>query len=191
MKTKIMNFIEQANKVLFFTGAIAFLILIGTVVYNELSRNAYEPPSLKIIEQNNKINEALPQINYDKVFKKQIKDVYVFELRAGAVIHERNAEIAHFSGGYSDKNSANEVVNLIFVKQGQASELLFESNRLILDFDSMRSANVGRYNSTYSLSRNLYSVVQSDSNNDGLLNDKDSHDLYVSDYDGSHLTMVR
>ena len=75
----------------------------------------------------------------------------------------------------------------MFTKTGQKNKVLFKNNGLIVGFSPVQLKETS-YQSV--LSKNIYSVVQNDTNKDGFLNSEDKKELFVSEYDGSGLKSI-
>lgn len=179
-----MDFIEQTNKVLFFVFLVGMLIVMLASAYDEMSRMFYEPPAVKVIEKADG-EEPEQQISYDKEYLTKINEVYIFELKSDVVHTYQDNAIGRFNS-YSEDVLSTKTINMIFTKEGEKGKLLFETNRLIFSFKKLR----GRSTEHYGLSKNIYSVVEKDTNDDSVLDKKDKLNLYVSRHDGSNLTLV-
>ena len=82
---------------------------------------------------------------------------------------------------------SRNAVNLMFTKTGEKNKVLFKNNGLIVGFSPVQLKETS-YQSV--LSKNIYSVVQNDTNKDGFLNSDDQKELLVSEYDGSGLKSI-
>jgi len=182
-----MNFIEKSNKVLLFVAAIFVIVAIGKNIVRDLSSKDYSEPKVQVIKQDDTRKEE-PKINLEKRYVGKIKDVHILEVTSDKIIEEQsfsaNANMIVVSSSLSLSSNA---VNLMFTKVGKKNNLLFDQNALIVEF-SPTQINETQYQK--SLSKNLYAVARTDSNNDGFLNKHDKKDLLISEYDGSKLTSI-
>lgn len=187
MSNRILVFIEQSNKVLLFFAAIFVIIVVCKNVLEDIMRKDYSPPTVQVIKSDD--TKAIEQkVKLEKQYVGLISDVHIFEITSDKVVQEQSysssAEriVISYSFGLSEN-----AVNLMFTKIGEQRKLLFEKNTLIVEFSPRRDKQT-QYDKI--LSKNIYSVVKYDTNNDGLLNYHDKKELLVSEYDGSNLTPV-
>ena len=182
-----MNFIDKSNKVLLFIAAIIVIIAIGKNIIKDLLRKDYSEPTVQFIDHDDAQQER-QKPKLEKRYVGQIKDVHILEITSDKIVEEQsyttNAEMIVVSSSLSLSSNA---VNLMFTKVGEKNNLLFSSNALIVEFSPTQEKKTQYQNI---LSKNLYAVARTDSNNDGFLNKHDKKDLLISEYDGSKLTSV-
>lgn len=182
-----MNFIEKSNKILLFIAAIVVIIAIGKSIIKDLFRKDYSEPTVQVIEHDDTQKEQ-QQPKLEKRYVGQIKDVHLLEITSDKIAEEQsysaNASMIVVSSSLSLSSNA---VNLMFTKVGEKNNLLFSNNALIVEFSPTQEKETQYQNI---LSKNIYSVVQKDTNKDGFLNQDDKKELLVSEYDGSKLTSV-
>jgi hypothetical protein len=184
---RIMNFIEKSNKVLLFFAAIFVIIAIGKNIISDLLRKDYSEPKVQVIEHDDALEEE-QKPKLEKRYVGQIKDVHILEITSDKIIEEQsysaNAEMMIVS---SPLSLSSNVVNLMFTKEGEMNNLLFENNALIVEFSPTQEKET-EYQNT--LSKNIYSVARQDTNKDGYLNQYDKKELLVSEYDGTKLKSI-
>jgi hypothetical protein len=185
---KIISFISAANQLLFFIG----LIVIGVMF--ALSFRTYHPEENKVeIVQGSDQSSDTKRTVYTKEFEHQIKDVFIFKIKAEVIDpnaknkgrHVVKQSLAFASGYYFN---SDQTVNIMFVSEGESGRLLFENDRLIIDVKIINTEQGHR--SGFLFDKNLYETVDRDSSGDGFLSEDDERSLYVSDYDGRNLKQV-
>jgi hypothetical protein len=181
---RTMNFIEKSNKVLLFLAAIFVIIAIGKNIISDLLRKDYSEPKVQVIDHDDALKEE-QKPKLEKRYVGQIKDVHILEITSDKIIEEQsfsaNAEMMIVSSPFS---LSSNVVNLMFTKEGEKNNLLFENNALIVEFSPTQEKEA-EYQNT--LSKNIYSVARQDTNKDGYLNQYDKKELLISEYDGTKL----
>jgi len=181
---RIMNFIEKANKVLLFIAAIVVIFAIGKSLISDLFKSGYSAPKVQVIEHSAALDE---EPNLQKNYIGQIKDVHILEITSDKIVNQKpysaNAKIIVSSALSLSRNA----VNLMFTKAGEKNKVLFKNNVLIVGFSPVQLKETS-YHSV--LSKNIYSVVQNDTNKNGFLNSDDQKELLVSEYDGSGLKSI-
>jgi hypothetical protein len=184
---RIMNFIEKSNKVLLFLAAIFVIIAIGKNIISDLLRKDYSEPKVQVIDHDDALKEE-QKPKLEKRYVGQIKDVHILEITSDKIIEEQsfsaNAEMMIVSSPFS---LSSNVVNLMFTKEGEKNNLLFENNALIVEFSPTQEKEA-EYQNT--LSKNIYSVARQDTNKDGYLNQYDKKELLISEYDGTKLKSI-
>lgn len=181
---RIMNFIEKANKVLLFIAALVVIFAIGKSLISDLFKSGYSAPKVQVIEHSAALDEE-PKLQ--KNYIGQIKDVHILEITSDKIVNQKpysaNAEIIVSSALSFSRNA----VNLMFTKAGEKNKVLFKNNVLIVGFSPVQLKETS-YQSV--LSKNIYSVVRNDTNENGFLNSDDQKELLVSEYDGSGLKSI-
>lgn len=189
--------IEQIKKfdyVLFFiAGIIGIVFLFGALcgfIYDLIPRRPSTPAHVAVIQNDDEKTEIVKTTNY---FKK-VKDAYVFTVTSNGIKSEEleASNVFNLTGaGYAQnslKKSASdfEVINFIFVKDGEESQL-FPSDLFVYKY---RFADNEKQKSDTFQDFNVYAVIKADTNKDNKLDSKDNISLYVSDYDGKNLFEV-
>ncbi|MBQ9239083.1 MAG: hypothetical protein IJ191_07215 [Treponema sp.] len=188
--------IKNINSVLIFSAAIIGLILLLVTFVQEILPHRQIRNQVEVISA-----ETERTIEEHVDFVTKLRDVFVFSVRSTAVgepVEYRSGtdygyDVANVVGNlkqsvYGKKESG--VVNLIFISaDGTVERTLFSQNvfiytyKLIIDYRDYLPARPA-------FSKNLYAVVPVDSNGDGVLNSDDCIQLYVSEYDGSNVTVL-
>ncbi|MBN2703047.1 MAG: hypothetical protein JXR23_02455 [Pontiellaceae bacterium] len=123
-------------------------------------------------------------------FVSKIKDVLVFSLRSDAIDRRGSLGFAKARLSMLENGSYPSVVNILFVNISGERRKLFESDRLIAGWAFCSHQQASVKSSSYSLGKNLYIVVDEDTNDDGSLSEDDQRNLYASDYDGANLKLI-
>ncbi|AWB65550.1 hypothetical protein C2869_03465 [Saccharobesus litoralis] len=188
---KLISFIKLANQVLFFLAALFVLALLGKQLYKELFPRTYEPQKIEVKKQDKDLqNFDKPEYFLD--YYDKYKDVYIFTITSSFI--NRGPEIENFnkpmefiraSDGYN--SVGNNVVNLLFSSKSGEKHKLFAHDVYVTSFELVIEEN---NRNKKRLSKNIYSVVENDSNNDGFLSKEDNRNLYISDYDGTNLKKI-
>jgi len=190
MSSKFFNFILKANQILFFIVAIGVFIAF---IISIIPRN-YEPPSVKIEKTSNlhKTKQDKKKTMYTKSFYSKIKDVYIIKIQTDKIIH-KDKVLSHssmLSRGYNDEYG---LVNLLFVKDESMKYKLLKKDAYIVSFKTIRSSEATKNvyeNNYFQLDKNIYSIIQQDTDKDSTLSMKDQQDFYISDYDGKNLKSI-
>jgi hypothetical protein len=178
-----MKFIENSNKILFFTVAILMISIAAFQIISNMFRDDYQRPAVVIIESDEVDENQI--MTYKKKYLGLIRDAYIFELTADKVIKEKGYIIGMASRRNSTWCLNNNTINMMFSKEGEANKLLLDTHALIIDFSPFQ-VDKGEV----TLSKNLYIIVKQDTNNDGLLDNRDTKDFLISDYDGANLRSI-
>lgn len=187
MPSKIMNFIEKANKVIFFVGALFLISAFSFLLLVDMLGNSYEPPTVEIV------NKDTPQetLKYNKRYLRKVDEWFVFEVSAEKIklSDNTNSFLSKFEGSARyDKSYLNgNTVNILFTNIEGKSRLLLKQPSLITDIDFIQrdpSSN------SHILTKNLYTFAPKDSNQDNFLDHKDDKDFWVSNGDGTDLKRV-
>ena len=190
MSSKFFNFILKANQILFFIVAIGVFIAF---IISIIPRN-YEPPSVKIEKISNlhKAKQDKKKTMYTKSFYSKIKDVYIIKIQTDKIIH-KDKVLRHASMLSSGYNNEYGLVNLLFVKEENIKYKLLKKDAYIVSFKTIRSnetMNHAYENNYFQLDKNIYSIIQKDTDKDSTLSMKDQQDFYISDYDGKNLKNI-
>lgn len=192
---KALSVIKKSNQVLFFLAVIIFIIMISIEIISDLLRNKYEPPKIELVDSS-KTEEQVKKPVYTVDYLERLEDVYIFELSSKVIDtsqYHRNEvlemfsvpKVSHnFSGGSYLSDNA---VNLMFVKEDGTKRMLLKSDALVREFSK---ANRSAKEHSYILEKNLYLVVNEDTNENGYLDHKDEAKLLSSTYDGKNLTLI-
>ncbi len=185
MNPRLLSFIQQANHLLLFVGGI---ILIGSFTASQLRDwfqvGYYSEPQVKVVSKEDAVTAKQP--TYSKNYLGKINDVYVFEQTVDLMIQDdqpyMHKEEIVIKMGLSPSSNA---VNLLFSKSTGEKRQLFEKPTLIAKMATPES----RPERT-TLTKNVYAVVHSDTNGDGVLNGKDQLEILLSEYDGAQLRSI-
>ena len=187
MRSSIIKFIDNANRVLLFIAAIIVIIAIGKDILRDIFRESYSEPSVQVVEKSHG-SSIQKKPNFEKRYIGKIRDAFIIEVTSDMVFVEEqdvyNTAMIDYSSPFTLSSNA---VNLIISKVEGKKTKLFKENLLISDFYPIRSNETDR---TFDLSKNIFLVVKQDTNSDGFLNSKDKKELLISDYDGSNLMSV-
>lgn len=194
--TKTLSFITKSNQILFFVASLLFIAFLSVNLISDLLFNRYEPPKVELMDSSTAEDSAKKQI-YTVDFLTLLQDVHIFELSSKVVdTNQRHVKssvemfkVSHdLSGGYSGgMYLSDNAVNLMFVKENGDQHMLLEKDALIAEFSQVK-LNVSKH--AFTLSKNLYLIIDEDTNNNGFFDLKDSSKLFTSSYDGKHLTLV-
>lgn len=195
MKISLLPTINKANQVLFFCGAMILLGIMTLDFVGKIFRQHHDPQQVRVVDESDNVKSMGP-IEYRKVYSGKIKDVHVIELRNDFIDpgskHEgkwtsKRSEVTlnMFSGA---GEVVDDVVNILFVDSKGNMRMLFESDSLIISRDYARFDSEG-FSSNIS-SKNIYSAVSVDTNDNGLLDEEDSWSLYVSEYNGENNQLI-
>lgn len=192
---KVLNFIKKVNQVLFFLAAILLIILVSENIISDLFRNTYDPPKIELVNSADLTNELKRPV-YTVNFLAPLKDVYIFELNSKVIDTNQHHEVEAFAmfaasdvsydisvGQYLSDNA----VNLMFVRENENRRMLLNKDALIKEFSKAKfESNDGALR----LDKNLYLIIDKDTNDNGFLDYKDSANLFTSTYDGRNLSLV-
>jgi len=186
MKTKIIDFITKSNHVIFFVGSLLFMTFLATMLIKEMIRPDYSNRGVEIAKQIDNENKTI-DIKYEKSYFQSIKDIHIIKVTSERIMVNEDKSnsklLSLFDGGYDDRNT----VNLIFSSESGSNLKLFENDLLITNIETARFTSD---TNLPLLDKNIYSVVISDSNEDGFLKYNDNKDLYLSDYNGEGLELI-
>jgi|GEM_PF-2985662 len=91
---------------------------------------------------------------------------------------------------YYSKNSSNNIKNYLFVNLNRnIQKWLFNTNEYLI-FEKRDIYKVANSHRAEEISNFLFTVIRADSNGDEVLNYQDRKDIYISEVDGSNLTLV-
>lgn len=187
MRSTIIKFIDNANRVLLFIAAIIVIIAIGKDILRDIFRESYSEPSVQVVEKSHD-SSIQKKPNFEKRYIGKIRDAFIIEVTSDMVFVEEqnvyNTAMIDYSSPFTLSSNA---VNMIISKVEGKKTKLFKENLLISGFYPIRSNETDR---TFDLSKNIFLVVKQDTNSDGFLNSKDKKELLISDYDGSNLMSV-
>ncbi|AIN93634.1 hypothetical protein [Treponema putidum] len=186
MKKISFELIKKIDFVLIFI----FLIL-GIVTWAIVMIDAFNPFGRHTVSNGVTIvaDDPKEEIREYIEFNKKIKDVFIFNLKSSKIkadgLYDNIPEAAFKSGTSFSKKSHNEgITNLIFINDTSYEEYkLFDSNIFIYRY-KFSEEKTG--NNIY-CDKNIYAVVNEDTNNDNTLNSEDNIALYISDYNGKNL----
>ncbi|UTC67076.1 MULTISPECIES: hypothetical protein [unclassified Treponema] len=190
MKKISFELIKKIDFVLIFIFSILGIItwvIVMIDIFDPFSSRHSVSNEVAIIE-----DETKEEIREYIEFNEKIKDVFIFNLKSSKIkadgLYDDIPKASLKSGANSSAKSRNEgITNLIFIKDKNYEEYkLFESNIFIYRYRFVEAAN----RNNISCDKNIYAVVNEDTNNDKTLNTKDNVALYVSDYDGKNLIKV-
>ena len=187
-RLSITERISKINQYLFLLGAMLLLSIAGKEIYKDITRAGYEPPKIALVETTSE--NKVVDINYSKLFKRKINDVYVFSIKSDKIVQpdlgeNDSTEIVNMFSGSTQNDMMT--VNLLFAREQQRPTLLFEHHTVITDYFLYEDAP-DTYQ--YALAKNGYLIVDDDTNQDGYLSSDDHQNFYTSNYDGSALTLI-
>lgn len=185
----MLKLIGKINQFLFFVAAVLLIALFANELYGKWKpHDPYDRPKVSLADPlaEDEIDIELEQgLNLVEI----LNGVYIFSVENETIDLSKNREsgsVAEYRlpeyGHYSDKT-----VNYIFTNVGGYKKVLLEKDALVLKF---LPANFGEYKGKPHFDKNVYHVVESDSNNDGFLTGDDSKSLYLSDFDGQNLSLI-
>jgi hypothetical protein len=192
MINKFFNIISKINQLFFFLVLLGFTIFVIKPILPFLTNKS--EPAVKIEANVEKTEQSTPKLEenvYSKIFHDKIKDVYIFKVTAkissNSTDHKKKdrRSSASYSRGYNN----SKIVNILFVKEQGESHKLLDKNRLIL---ATTYTQDGKDDTSghFILDKNLYSIVETDSNQDGFLTAEDEKNLYISDYNGTNMHLI-
>jgi hypothetical protein len=191
----MFKFISHANQYLLFVAGLLAIVTVSHILIVEVfSSNNYEHPKVEVISVENKVGDSA-EVKYSKEYLTKIRDVHILNIRTDRIQTDNQEEnigqvVEMFSGGSAYDNFSS--VNLMFTIEEQNNYLLFKHDKLI---HQRMLANFKNENSSfgrdYLLHKNLYLVTDTDSNNDGYLSMDDERNLYLSDYNGKNLQLIK
>lgn len=189
MIKKIIQTISSINQFLLFIAAILIIALVTFEFVGSLNRNSdYEEDKVEIVQAEQKEDSPIKTVHYSN-FTHIVGDTYVFEVMSTKIdpsIKHRSSSSSYGMGKPSGPSPS--LVNIMFVVPEKPNYMLFEQNCLISHF---RRASLKKSRSWDKvMSKNLYNVINEDSDNDGFLSRDDRTDFYVSDPTGHNLKLV-
>jgi len=188
MKSKIYNFITQANQLLLFVLAIALLVMTLSTLLSNLRHTTQMEVKVASSQEDNTTKGETKNIVTTKSFLQYIKDTYIVQLKSNGMPSnsKKVSTLAYSSLGYE---TDGVTINLIFTKKNTQSYKLFPKDVYIRSTLLTREGEKGQHDNK-KLDRNIYAVIVNDTNGDARLNSEDKEDLFVSDYDGKNLSLV-
>ncbi|UTC64668.1 hypothetical protein E4O00_13130 [Treponema sp. OMZ 788] len=190
MKKISFELIKKIDFVLIFIfsilGIVTWVIIMISIFDPFRSRRSVSN-EVAIVE-----DETKEEIREYIEFNEKIKDVFIFNIKSSKIkadgLYDDIPKVSLKSGPSFSAKSGNEgITNLIFIKDKNYEEYkLFESNIFIYRYRFAESSN----RNNISCDKNIYAVVNEDTNNDKTLNTKDNVALYVSGYDGKNLIQI-
>lgn len=192
---KALQFITKSNQVLFFLAAVLFIIMLSVEIISKHFFNRYQPPKIELVDSSHSENESKKQV-YTVDFLTKLQDVHIFELSSKVIDtrqYHSNAPLQMFAAPkISHDLSAgaylsDHAVNLMFVKENGEQRMLLNKDGLIKEFSGAKHTASEH---AFRLDKNLYLVIDEDTNSNGYLDHKDSAKLFTSSYDGNNLTLI-
>ncbi|MCG7532310.1 hypothetical protein MHM98_13310 [Psychrobium sp. MM17-31] len=194
MSSKFMNFIDKANRVIFFSGAVLVALLLAAILIikgiNYLTKSDHYNQPITVIND----TKETTNIDYKKRYLTKLEDKFLFEILSDKIKiqqkENRESSIAPLiinSGKNNFSYLSHHTVNILFTSVDGSSYPLLKSHTLIAD-TSLK--NTEKTEHAYLLSKNLYTLIPQDSNQDGFLDDEDKSDFWVSDSDGKNLKQL-
>lgn len=189
MKKISFELIKKIDFVLIFI----FLIL-GIITWAIVMIDAFGPFSRRTVSNEVTIveDDTKEEIREYIEFNEKLKDVFIFNLKSSKIKADGLYDDISASSFKSDSSflgkSYNEgITNFIFIKDTSYEEYkLFDSNIFIYKY---RFAEEKTGKDIY-CDKNIYAVVNEDTNDDKTLNSEDNIALYISDYDGKNLIKI-
>jgi hypothetical protein len=192
---KALTFIKKSNQVLFFLAALIFIVMITSEITSKVFRSNYEPPKIELVDSSDIKNDVKKPV-YTIGFLTRLDDVHIFELSSKVIdtsqYHDSNlvemfsgAKVSHdLSFGHYLSDNA---VNLMFVKENGTRKMLLKSDGLVKEFSK---AKFKTQDDSFGLDKNLYLIINEDTNKNGYLDHRDEAKLFSSTYDGKDLTLI-
>ncbi|MCW8875578.1 MAG: hypothetical protein OQK51_00860 [Kangiellaceae bacterium] len=184
---KTFEFITKANQIFFFVGILVIAGLFISVLTRELFRDSYSDPGVKIIDE--KRVDELQKVEYEQKFITKLGDIFVFGINAKSVrISEPEESTTHalYAVGMSFDGYTRKRVNMLFIEGNKKLKLL-KNDKFIVATNFAEEATGYEQ---FSTSKNIYRIIESDTNKDGFLNNDDSQNLYVSSVNGEDLKLI-
>lgn len=187
MKKILFELIKKIDFVLIFIFLILGIITWAIVminIFNPFSGGHTVSNAVTIVEDDTK-----EEIREYIEFNKKLKDVFIFNLKsskikADGLYDDISASSLKSSLSFSGKTHNEGITNFIFIKDISYEESkLFDSNIFIYKY-KFAEEKTGK---DIYCDKNIYAVVNEDTNNDKTLNSEDNIALYISDYDGKNL----
>lgn len=192
---KVINFVKKANQLLFFIAATIFIVLISIEIFSKLFRNQFEPAKIELVDDSAPKDELRKPV-YTISFLTRLKNVHIFELTSKVVDTNKYHTNQTFNMFAAPKVShdfsssmylSENAVNLMFVKENGQRRMLFDKDGFIKEFTKAKESPNEH---SYKLDKNLYLVVDEDTNENGYFDQNDAANLYTSTYDGKNLSLV-
>lgn len=190
MKKISFELIKKIDFVLIFIFLILGIItwaIIMINIFNPFSGSHTVSNAVTIVEDDTK-----EEIREYIEFNKKLKDVFIFNLKsskikADGLYDDISASSLKSSLSFSGKTHNEGITNFIFIKDISYEESkLFDSNIFIYKY-KFAEEKTGK---DIYCDKNIYAVVNEDTNNDKTLNSEDNIALYISDYDGKNLIKI-
>ncbi|AOT08682.1 hypothetical protein [Pseudoalteromonas luteoviolacea] len=193
--SKTLSFIKKSNQVLFFIAVTLFIIVVSIDFITDFFDNKYEPPKIALVDNKGEQTQV-KKTQYTIEYFDKLKDVYIFELSSkeidisqthdGEIVEmfaKSEVSLDLYTVPYLSKNA----VNLMFVRENGERHMLLKKDGLILDISKAKFAT---NEAGYLLDRNLYLIINEDTNQNGYLDQDDSVKLFTSTFDGKDLSLV-
>lgn len=187
MTSKLMSFIEKANKIIFFIGTVVLLLLFSVIMLNDIFSSRHEPPTIEIIED----TASHQDITLNKRYFGQVDTWFVFEISAEKLKSSDGSKGAFYmfdgSARFDSSGLQSNTINLLFTAADGGHHLLLDKPLLITEVTFQRT---DKSSDDFVISKNLYTFAPKDSNGDNYLDYKDDEDFWVSNADGKNLKKV-
>ncbi|KID56608.1 hypothetical protein JF50_11780 [Pseudoalteromonas luteoviolacea] len=193
--SKMLSFIKKSNQVLFFVAVTLFIIVVSIDFITDLLDNKYEPPKIALVDNKDE-HTQIKKTQYTIEYFAKLKDVYIFELSSkeidinqthdGEIVEmfaKPKVSLDLYTVPYLSKNA----VNLMFVRENGERHMLLKKDGLILEISKAKFAT---NEAGYLLDKNLYLIINEDTNQNGYLDSDDSAKLFTSTFDGKDLSLV-
>ncbi|MDK1286821.1 hypothetical protein [Pseudoalteromonas umbrosa] len=190
-----LNFIKKSNHVLFFLAVTLFIVVISIEFISDFFDHRYEPPKIALVD-NSDTQEQIKQTQYTKEYSTKLRDVYIFELISKEIdiTQHHNSEIySMFTGSkvshdlYNGHFLSRNAVNLMFVRENSKPHMLLRKDGLLLEFSKARFSSSEE---NHLLNKNIYRIINEDTNRNGYLDHEDSAKLFTSTFDGKDLSLI-
>ncbi|HZK20433.1 MAG TPA: hypothetical protein VFC68_06900, partial [Treponemataceae bacterium] len=177
----ILEKIKNVNAVIIFIAIVGFLLffIIGAIISFIPRRSS------NVVRIVNK--EDSQEIVQTVKFQTVIKDYIVFSHNSNSLYRDKRVDL-EFSGLMEKSYNNTARVNFSFISMDTQKEtLLLKNNALIISY---KLCNDMFLNNNKTISKNIYAIVLSDSNQDQKLNADDRIDLFISDYNGLNIKNI-
>ncbi len=193
MANKIIKKISQVNQIFIFLGFCVLSLIFGIRLISDLLEPPYEAPKVEIVQGNAEISQT-PENGYKLTHVAMIQDIHVLRMTSDKVIMQNKINDSDSFNMFSGVGGETTTVNLLLVDSNNSSYKLFDQDTFIQDFKLVNTADdqryIDHYDEIFLNSKNIYSVINTDTNQDGFLSDEDQRNLYISDYNGLNLQLV-
>lgn len=200
----VYTYICKANQIIFFLVALVVVAMMGFKLIKTIITPPYTPPQVKVVDDQPSNQGLIEKAPYGVMFALKINDVFIFKLTRELIVRSTGDEGLKMFDAYSSGKSKgeyidHEVVNFLFVYNEGENKKLFDDDMYITSYrfaefedNAMNATSARNEYRRYEIKLpiNLYTVIASDTNNDGYFGENDHKSLYRSDYSGKSLHKI-